>query len=78
MMDDFLNIVVAVIAVVVYFAPSWVALARRVLHPLPIFLLNLVLGWSLIGWVVALVWALLTANVRSREPERPVRPEIAG
>lgn len=78
MLGDLLNIVLAVIAVVIYFAPSWIALARRALHPLPIFLLNLVLGWSLIGWLVALVWALLTATGVRREPERPVRPEIAG
>jgi T4 superinfection immunity protein len=78
MLGDFLNIVLAVIAVVVYFAPSWISISRRALHPLPIFLLNLVLGWSVIGWVVALVWALLTSTAQRKEPERPVRPEIAG
>lgn len=77
MLDDFMNILMAVVAIVVYFAPSWIALARRVHHPIPIFLLNLVLGWSVIGWVVALVWALLATKAVRSEPERPVRPQIA-
>ena len=40
-----------------YFLPSVVALARSKRDLLAIFLLNLFLGWTLIGWIVALVWA---------------------
>jgi len=43
---------------VMYFLPSIVALARSKRDLLAIFLLNLFLGWSVIGWVVALVWAV--------------------
>ena len=43
---------------VMYFLPSIVALARSKRDLLGIFLLNLFLGWSVIGWVVALVWAV--------------------
>ena len=42
---------------VLYFLPSIIALARSKRDTLAIFLLNLFLGWSVIGWVVALVWA---------------------
>ena len=42
---------------VMYFLPSIVALARSKRDLLAIFLLNLFLGWSVIGWIVALVWA---------------------
>ena len=41
-----------------YFLPSIIALARGKRDLLAIFLLNLFLGWSVIGWVVALVWSL--------------------
>ena len=41
----------------VYFAPTIVALARHKRNTLSIFLLNLFLGWTLIGWIVAVVWA---------------------
>ncbi len=40
-----------------YFLPSIIALARSKRDILAIFLLNLFLGWSVIGWIVALVWA---------------------
>lgn len=41
-----------------YLLPFSVALWRN--HPvlMKIFLVNLILGWTIIGWVVALVWAL--------------------
>jgi hypothetical protein len=42
---------------VLYFLPSIVALARNKRDLLAIFLLNMFLGWSVIGWIVALVWA---------------------
>jgi hypothetical protein len=41
----------------VYFIPSLVARNRNHPSALAIFVLNLLLGWSLIAWVVALVWA---------------------
>jgi hypothetical protein len=40
-----------------YFLPSIIAFARSKRDLLSIFFLNLFLGWTLIGWVVALVWA---------------------
>ena len=48
---------------VMYFLPSLIALARDKRDKLSIFLLNFFLGWSVIGWVVALVWALKTDQV---------------
>src|SRR5215470_6055093 len=42
---------------VMYFLPSIIALARSKRDLLAIFLLNMFLGWSVIGWVVARVWA---------------------
>jgi Superinfection immunity protein len=40
-----------------YFLPTIIGVARSKRDLLSIFLLNLFLGWTLIGWVVALVWA---------------------
>ena len=47
----------AVAAVGLYFLPSIVATGRQTPHWLTVFLLNLFLGWSVIGWVVAMVMA---------------------
>jgi hypothetical protein len=47
----------AIIAAI-YFAPTIIANARHKRNVGAIFVLNLLLGWTFIGWVVALVWAL--------------------
>lgn len=49
-----------------YFLPTLFAGARGRRNTIAIFALNLFLGWTLIGWVMSLVWAL------SREDRQPV------
>jgi hypothetical protein len=51
-----LAIVLAIITLG-YMLPFSVALLRDQRNKLAIFLLNFFLGWTFIGWVVALVWA---------------------
>lgn len=41
-----------------YFLPTIIALVRHKRNTPAIFVLNLLLGWSFVGWVVALVWSL--------------------
>jgi hypothetical protein len=45
---------------VMYFLPSILAFARHKRDTTAILLLNFFLGWTMIGWVVALVWAVKT------------------
>jgi Superinfection immunity protein len=47
----------AVAAIGLYFLPSIVAYSRANHNVGAIFVLNLLLGWTFVGWVVALVWA---------------------
>jgi hypothetical protein len=51
------------VSVAIYFFPSIVGRDKR--NSSAIFVLNLLLGWTLIGWVVALVWAMTKDNTRS-------------
>jgi hypothetical protein len=46
-----------------YFLPAIVALVRERHDKISIFLLNFLLGWTLIGWVVALIWACKSERV---------------
>ena len=46
-----------------YFLPFAIAFHKKWANTGAIFALNLFLGWSLIGWVVALVWALKEEQV---------------
>ena len=41
----------------IYFIPSFIAYRRKHKQTISIILLNFFLGWSLIGWVGALIWA---------------------
>ena len=50
-----LLVVILFVGVVFYFVPSIVG--RRKTNATAIFILNLFLGWTFLGWVLALVWA---------------------
>lgn len=41
----------------VYFLPAIIAGGRHHHNSTAIFVLNMLLGWTLLGWVIALVWA---------------------
>jgi Superinfection immunity protein len=41
-----------------YFLPTIIAVARNKRDTTAIFLLNFFLGWSIVGWFVALIWAV--------------------
>jgi hypothetical protein len=43
---------------VLYFLPAIVGFARSKRGAVSILVLNLFLGWTAIGWVIALIWAL--------------------
>lgn len=45
-------------AVALYFLPLLIALPRNHHNALAIAALNLLLGWTLLGWIAALVWSL--------------------
>lgn len=45
--------------VYLYFLPSLIAFLRGYKNTLSIFLLNVFLGWTVLGWVSALVWSVL-------------------
>ena len=42
-----------------YFMPTLIAFLRQRKNKLAIFLLNLLLGWSVLGWVASLVWSVM-------------------
>jgi hypothetical protein len=47
-----------VLCMAVYFLPSIVAIQKQKHNTAAIMAVNILLGWSVIGWIVALVWAL--------------------
>ena len=55
---------VLILAVLVYFLPTVIALARGHHNGFAIFLTNLLLGWTFIGWLVALIWSCTAIHRR--------------
>lgn len=53
----------ALIGFVFYFLPTMIAAQRRHHNTLGVFLLNFFLGWSVIGWIIALIWAFAAPPV---------------
>ena len=61
----FLILLAILFSIVVYFLLIIVAFRRKHNNCLAIFILNLFLGWSFVGWVIALVWAC--TNTQNKE-----------
>lgn len=45
-----------------YILPGAIATTRKHPNSMAIWLVNIFLGWSIIGWVVALVWSVLKSQ----------------
>lgn len=61
-----------------YFLPSIIAFERSHTNATPIFCINLLLGWLVVPWVGALVWALMrdrSAELIEQQLERDRRVE---
>jgi hypothetical protein len=56
------SLIVLLILIGMYFVPTIVAFFRHVPNVIQIAVLNFFLGWSVIGWIIALIWALRPAT----------------
>jgi uncharacterized membrane protein len=45
-----------ILILAIYFLPSIIGSKHR--NSTSIFILNLLLGWTLLGWIVAIIWAV--------------------
>jgi hypothetical protein len=53
-----LELLIITLIFAVYFLPSLIAFSRQHKNKIAIFLLNLLLGWTVLGWVGSLVWSV--------------------
>ncbi len=56
---------------VTYFAPLWIAIFRGHPDARGIAALNLLLGWTVIGWLLAMVWAVSRVPLRRAAQPAP-------
>lgn len=65
-----ITVLVTIALGMLYFLPAIIAKDRRHHNYVAILILNIFLGWTFLGWVIALVWAN-TNNVPSRPITTP-------
>lgn len=61
-----MEFIIVIGAIGVYFLPSIVGYNKR--NAGSIILLNFFLGWTLLGWVIALVWASTVDSIQTPPP----------
>ena len=57
-MEPLTALLLAIAATVLYLAPTFIAHGNSKQHAGTICALNVLLGWTILGWVVALAWSL--------------------
>ena len=66
---DYVSILI-ILGIILFFSigllPTWIAISKKHKDKTAIILINVLLFWSFIGWVVALVWAV----------KKPTQPTI--
>ena len=50
--------IIFIFYILLYLLPGFLAMALNKEHWLAIMILNVLLGWTYVGWVISLVWAL--------------------
>jgi len=63
--DNLAQIIIFFVIDVIYFLPFYISAYRDHPNSVAIFLLNTFLGWTLIGWVISIVWASLKLGNRN-------------
>lgn len=77
------------VGALLYFLPSFIAMLRKTPNALPLFLVNLFLGWSGLAWLACLIWSIVETPSGQRryydesamryDPYRPIAPpELPG
>ncbi len=51
--------ILVVVVGLIYFIPSFIANSNKKQNLSAILVLNIFLGWTVIGWIIALVWATM-------------------
>ena len=68
---------VVIAALFFYLLPSMIASIRHLEHGGAIIAINLLFGWTVLGWIAALIWAVVEKPRGKAEPEVAETPEQA-
>lgn len=60
-MELFQLVLIVIAGITIYFLPALIGWKKK--HSQGIILLNLFLGWTFLGWIGALIWAVTSEKV---------------
>lgn len=58
------TIILIGVCLVVFYLPIIIAIFRKHKNFLPIFIINFFLGWTVIGWLISLIWSVKASKER--------------
>ncbi len=58
-MDHTIFVIELIVVVILYMLPTLIAYARDIPQRKTVTVVNIVFGWTLVGWVIAFIWALM-------------------
>ena len=59
-----LGLMIFLLAVIFYFIPTIISSERKTAHFNMILFINLVFGWTVLGWIAALIWTIVEAPAK--------------
>ena len=62
--------IIWIICMLLYFAPTFIGCITGKRNVAAIFVLNLFLGWTFIGWVISLVWSCCKDPIDHKNEEK--------
>ena len=74
--DFFAGLIVLLILIGIYLIPTIIAICRKAHYSAAAITINILLGWTFLGWVLALVLSLL--NKPDRMPQQIVINQVVG
>ena len=66
---ELLSALITFLGTAIYFLPAIIAKQRKATHEINIFWVNLLLGWTVLGWFAVLIWTVAETDPQAI-PER--------
>jgi hypothetical protein len=63
-----------VLAILFYFLPTFISYVRHTNHRGAILWVNLLFGWTVLGWIAVAAWALVEESEHGSDTERSRAP----
>ena len=72
-----LGLMIFILAVIFYFIPTIISSERKTAHFNMILFINLVFGWTVLGWIAALIWTIVEASTKPTVEQQWVEAMVA-